>query len=77
MKLTVFSRVAYAALFTAAVLTSVTAVAKDGRDFAGHYSLTNVTDKGGQVELTLALHPGDQCGHGHNQHRRRQRHLRL
>lgn len=55
MKLTVFSRVAYAALFTAAVLTSVTAVAKDGRDFAGHYSLTNVTDKGGQVELTLAL----------------------
>jgi hypothetical protein len=37
------------------VLVSVTAAAKDGRDFAGHYSLTNTIENGGQVELTLAL----------------------
>jgi hypothetical protein len=55
MKLTVFSRAAFAALFAATVLPSVTA-AKDGRDFAGHYSLTNVNDQGSRVELTLSLH---------------------
>jgi hypothetical protein len=56
MKPTVLSHAAFAALFTASVLTSVNAVAKDGRDFAGHYSLTNVNDQGSHVELTLALH---------------------
>lgn len=55
MKLTLFQRTASAVLFTVAVLTSVNASAKDGRDFAGHYSLTSVTDKGSEVELQLAL----------------------
>jgi hypothetical protein len=56
MKRTYRSRPVFAALFTAIVLTSVAAVAKDGRDFAGYYSLTNMSDKGAQVELTLGLH---------------------
>jgi hypothetical protein len=55
MKLTFFPRAAFTALFAAMVFVSVSAVAKDGRDFAGHYSLTNVIEKGSQVELTLAL----------------------
>ena len=29
--------------------------AADGRDFAGHYDLTRITEKGSQVELTLSL----------------------
>jgi hypothetical protein len=55
MKLTFLLRAASTTLFTAMALTALTAVAKDGRDFAGHYSLTSVNEKGSQVELTLAL----------------------
>jgi hypothetical protein len=52
---TTLSRAAITVLLTASALTSVTAMAKDGRDFAGNYSLTNVTEKGEQVEVTLGL----------------------
>ena len=43
------SRAACAALLAAMALASVTAIAKDGRDFAGYYSLTNVNNQGQQV----------------------------
>jgi hypothetical protein len=43
------------ALAALPILFTAQAGAKDGRDFAGHYSLTNVIDKGSQVELTLTL----------------------
>lgn len=55
MRLTGFSRAGIVALFALPTLFTAAAVAKDGRDFAGHYNLTNVTEKGGQVELTLSL----------------------
>jgi hypothetical protein len=55
MRLTSFSRAGMLALFALTVLFTAPAVAKDGRDFAGHYSLTNVTEKGSQVEFMLAL----------------------
>jgi hypothetical protein len=55
MRLTSFSRTGILALFALPVLLTAPAGAKDGRDFAGHYSLTNVTEKGSQVELTLVL----------------------
>jgi hypothetical protein len=55
MRLTSFSRAGIIALFALPVLLTAPAGAKDGRDFAGHYSLTNITEKDGQVELTLAL----------------------
>lgn len=55
MRFTGFSRAGIVALFALLTLFAAAAVAKDGRDFAGHYSLTTVTEKGDQVELTLAL----------------------
>jgi hypothetical protein len=55
MRLTSFSRAGITALFALPMLFTGPAGAKDGRDFAGHYALTNVTATGGQVELTLAL----------------------
>jgi hypothetical protein len=55
MRLTSFSRAGILALFALSVLFTGPAGAKDGRDFAGHYSLTNATEKSGQVELTLTL----------------------
>ena len=55
MRLTSFSRTGILALFALPMLFTAAAGAKDGRDFAGHYSLTNVTEKGSQVELTLVL----------------------
>jgi len=55
MRQTSFSRAGVFALFASAVLFTAPAGAKDGRDFGGHYNLTKVIDKEGQVELTLAL----------------------
>jgi hypothetical protein len=55
MQLTGFSRAGILALSALSMLFTTAAVAKDGRDFAGHYSLTDITVKGDQVELTLAL----------------------
>src|SRR5580700_1805184 len=55
MLLTSSSRAGMLALFALTTLFTAPAGAKDGRDFSGHYSLTNVIDKGGQVELTLTL----------------------
>jgi hypothetical protein len=37
------------------LLTAITATARDGRDFAGIYSLTNVQQSGDTVHLTLHL----------------------
>jgi hypothetical protein len=56
MHRTSFSAAGVLALFASAVIFTAPAAAKDGRDFAGYYSLTNVTENGGQVEFTLALH---------------------
>jgi len=39
----------------AATLTALPAFAKDGRDFAGYYKISNAADSGNQVELTLTL----------------------
>jgi hypothetical protein len=55
MRLTNVSRAGIFALSALSILFTGLAGAKDGRDFAGHYSLTDVTEKGGQVELTLTL----------------------
>jgi hypothetical protein len=40
---------------TLILLTALVTLAKDGRDFAGYYSLTNVTEQGSQVNLTLTV----------------------
>src|SRR5690348_6346968 len=42
-------------IFTLAVAAPDAARAADGRDFAGHYDLTNVVDDGVQVKVTLGL----------------------
>jgi hypothetical protein len=55
MQLTTFSRAGTLALFALTTLFAGPAHAKDGRDFAGFYSLTNITEKGGQVELTVGF----------------------
>ncbi|MGD0360890.1 MAG: hypothetical protein ABSC93_08475 [Bryobacteraceae bacterium] len=55
MQLTSFSRAGMLALFALSTLFTGPARAKDGRDFAGYYSLTDAAEKGGAVELTLAL----------------------
>jgi hypothetical protein len=55
MQSTSSSRAGVLALFALSILFTGPAGAKDGRDFAGHYSLTNVTEKSGEVELTLTL----------------------
>ncbi|HXM43768.1 MAG TPA: hypothetical protein VN924_21215 [Bryobacteraceae bacterium] len=55
MRLTSFSRAGILALSALSVLFTAPAGAKDGRDFAGHYSLTDAIEKGSQVELTLTL----------------------
>jgi hypothetical protein len=56
MRLTSFSRVGILALLALPMLFTGRAGAKDGRDFAGIYAVTNVTEKDGQVELTFGLH---------------------
>jgi hypothetical protein len=37
------------------LLTALASLAKDGRDFAGSYSLTNVTEQNNEVKLTLTV----------------------
>jgi hypothetical protein len=50
-----FSRGCIAALFATLLLTTFTAFAKDGRDFAGFYNLGHAKIQGDQVRLTLNL----------------------
>jgi hypothetical protein len=50
-----FSRACLAALFATLLLTTVTALAKDGRDFAGFYNVSHANIQGEQVHLTLNL----------------------
>jgi hypothetical protein len=42
-------------LLTALLLIPIAGVAKDGRDFAGYYSLTDVTEQSSEVKLTLTV----------------------
>jgi len=37
------------------LLTALATLAKDGRDFAGYYSLTNATEQNNEVKLTLTV----------------------
>jgi len=48
-------RVVIAALFAALLLAGAPAIAKDGRDFAGFYSLSSVAQQGDAVRVTLEL----------------------
>lgn len=50
-----FSRGCISALFATLLLTTVTAFAKDGRDFAGFYNLAHTKIQGDHVRLTLNL----------------------
>ncbi len=50
-----FSRVCTAALLATLLLTTVSALAKDGRDFAGFFNVSNPKIQGDQVRLTLNL----------------------
>lgn len=49
------SRVAMPALVGALLMTVGTAAGKDGRDFAGFYSLTNLTEQDDHVQITISL----------------------
>jgi len=37
------------------LLTALATLAKDGRDFSGYYSFTNVTEQNSEVKLTLTV----------------------
>jgi hypothetical protein len=50
-----FSRACITALFATLLLTTVTALAKDGRDFAGFYKVSHTKIQGNNVQLTLNL----------------------
>jgi hypothetical protein len=52
-----FARFSQAVLLVslALVLSAVTASAKNGRDFAGFYSVSNVVDQGDQIFVTLRV----------------------
>jgi hypothetical protein len=50
-----FSRACVAALYATLLLTTVNALAKDGRDFAGFYNLAHPKIQGDHVRLTLNL----------------------
>lgn len=50
-----FSRACITALFATLLLSTVTAFAKDGRDFAGFYNLAHTKIQGDHVQLTLNL----------------------
>jgi len=54
MRSTVSMRI-MAGLFAIFLLTSLSAFAKDGRDFAGYFSVGDVSPDGDQVRLTLNL----------------------
>jgi len=49
------TRARLTALLATLLLTAVCAFAKDGRDFAGRYSIHDVTEQGDKVQLTLHL----------------------
>jgi hypothetical protein len=55
MRSTRFSRVCIAALLATLLLTTVGALANDGRDFSGFYNLRHTRIHGDQVQLTLNL----------------------
>ena len=55
MRSTIFSRTSLAALFAILLLSTVTALAKDGRDFAGFYNLSHAKTQGDHVRVTLNL----------------------
>jgi hypothetical protein len=48
-----FLRVCLAALLATLLLTTVTAFAKDGRDFVGFYNLSNAREQGDLMRVTL------------------------
>jgi hypothetical protein len=50
-----FSRASFARLLPILLLAGVSAVAKDGRDFSGFYTLTKVSEQGDQMRVTLTL----------------------
>jgi hypothetical protein len=50
-----FSRVCVSALLAALLLTTVTAFAKDGRDFAGSFNLSNAVEQGDLMRVTMHL----------------------
>jgi hypothetical protein len=50
-----FSRASFARLLAILLLAGVSAVAKDGRDFSGFYTLTKVSEQGDQMRVTLTL----------------------
>jgi hypothetical protein len=54
MKLSRFSQAVLLVLL-ALMLSAVTVSAKDGRDFAGFYSVSNVVDQGDQIFVTLRV----------------------
>jgi len=43
-------------LITALLLMPIAALAKDGRDFAGSYNVSDVVEQGDQMVLTLQVH---------------------
>lgn len=49
------TRARLTALLAILLLTALCAFAKDGRDFAGRYSIHDVTEQGDNVQLTLHL----------------------
>jgi hypothetical protein len=50
-----FARASFARLLVILLLAGAGAVAKDGRDFSGFYTLTHVSEQGDQVRVTLTL----------------------
>jgi hypothetical protein len=55
MRSTRFSRVCIAALLATLLLTTVSALAKDGRDFVGFYNFSHARSQGDGVRVTLNL----------------------
>ena len=49
------SRVYICVLLAMLVLTTVVGFGKDGRNFGGHYNITDVTQVGDRVQVTLSL----------------------
>lgn len=49
------SRVYICVLLAMLVLAAAVAFGKDGRNFGGHYSITDVTQAGDRVQVTLSL----------------------
>jgi hypothetical protein len=54
-----FSRACITALFASLLLITVTALAKDGRDFAGFYKVSHAKIQGDHVLVTLNLQVND------------------